>query len=87
MTGVQWNLHNFPAALAKWILRERPPTPLVVLVSHWAQAIRADGPQDHWTLVDNDRYFIVRIPSTDTYVFGEVQYYERLLIFTKIDGT
>lgn len=45
------------------------------------------GPQDDWTLVDNDERFMVRVPSTNTFVSGEILHYERLLIFTEIDGS
>ncbi len=87
MSAGQWELHDFPAALAKWILSEHPPASLMAFVTDWAKEICVDGPQDHWTIVDDDRRFMVRVPSTNTMVFGEILYHERLLIFTKIDGT
>lgn len=87
MSDGQWDLHNFPAALAQWILREHPRTALVTHVSEWAKEVRQHGPQDDWTLVDNDQRFMVRVPSTNTFVAGDVLYHERLLIFTEIDGT
>ncbi len=87
MSDTQWELHGFPAALAQWIQREHPRTPLLLDVSRWAMEVSEHGPQDDWTLVENDQRFMVRIPSTGTFVSGDIVYYERLLIFNLIEGT